>query len=272
MINFFTESLLNLLEKLKGTGHLPIMNSLLISENNVMKLQLNMVDEFQLKDDSILKPYNASLCFMIMDSYIDSTIEGMEGKNFKVKYDYLPKKNNVEIIFSQIYRILRFYRNATVHNISGISYSKDYLEIESDKNNNILKITHNGLELIESFILCFFYYETINYSDLYKEYLYYSFYDDIIKEIVEYKDGDNNLISINSKQINRYERYNCQSINYKINDKKVMFEIPEKIFRNENYALDIHIKHEDSIFVVPIEAVDNNKSMNIEEFRKFKLK
>jgi hypothetical protein len=273
VINYFTKSLLNFLSSIRSEKYLPEMNGLEISNDGTKILTLKMEDKFQSYQESIPPFFIGSLCFMILDSYIDSLFPEMEGMGFKNKYDHLPKNNNTKTIFSQIYRILKLYRNATVHNTHGISITKDFLKINYNfkQNKYLFVITHKGIEIIEDMILCFFHYELTNYSSFYKEYLYYSFFDDILKEIKEYNDEYANILTITSKRINRIERFNCHSVDYNVFGDIIIFNIPDRINKERNYAMDINIAFDDGKFIVPIEVIDDSKQMKIKELINFKL-
>ena len=136
IINYFTKSFLKQLESTKKNEHLPIMGNMNISDDEKTVLILRMEDKFRFEQKDVPQLFNGCLCFMIMDSFIDSIFPEMEGKTFKYKYENLPKNNNIEIMFSQIYRILKLYRNATVHHINGISITEKYLKINFDHMNN----------------------------------------------------------------------------------------------------------------------------------------
>ena len=220
VINYFTRSFLEQLESTKHGEHVPIMSDLNISKDGKTILTLRIEDKFQSRQANIIQLFNGCLCFMILDSFIDSVFPEMEGKTIKYKYEKLPKNNNIEIMFSQIYRILKLYRNATVHHINGISITQKHLKINFSHNNidYFFTITHKGIEIIEDMLLCYFYYRQINYSYYYKEYLLYSFYSDILEEIEAFNDEFMDSMSINSIKINRYERFNCNSINYEISN------------------------------------------------------
>jgi hypothetical protein len=276
-MNYFTKNLLDSLSLLKNGKRLPEMNGIEISDDasKILKIGLAFEDEFQSEQLShtIL---NASLCFMILDSDIDSRFQNMESDFFSCKYKKLPKNNNIEIMFSQLYRILKLYRNATVHHVSGISFTKDFIEIKynsgkSGKTEHLFVITYKGVELIEDMILCFFYYELTNYSYNYKEYLYYSFYADIQKEIKAFNDEHGNIRSVKSKKINRIEHFNCHSINYKILNDVIIFDIPVKITNRKNYAIDINISIDEKKYIIPIEVVNDLNQMSVDEFSKFEL-
>jgi len=211
---------------------------------------------------------------MIMDSYIDSIFPNLEGKTFKYKYEKLPRNNYIEIMFSQIYRILKLYRNATVHNINGISITQEHLKINfMHRNMNIrylFIITHKGIEIIEDMLLCYFYYKQRNYSYNYKEYLLYSFYCDILNEIESFNDEFIESMIINSIKINRYERFNCNSIKYEISNSKIIFNIPKNLIDN-NYAIDINISIDGNLYIIPIEVLNNQNIISTIELKKFKL-
>jgi len=273
-MNYFTNSLLEFLSSTKQNNYIPEINNLKFSNDGTSILSLKMEDRFPTQQTSIPELFNASLCFMILDSYIDSLYYEMEGTKFNEKYKNLPKNNNIEIMFSQLYRILKLYRNATIHHVSGISITKDLLNIEYShgKINYLFTITHKGIEIIEDMVLCFFYYNKLNYSYHYKEYLFYSYYDDILKEIIAYNDENNDIETINSKKINRFERLNCDSINFKISNIIIIFDIPQKIIDRINCAIDINISINEKHFIIPIEVLDHLKQMSIEEINKFELK
>jgi hypothetical protein len=273
VINYFTNSLLNFLTSVRSEKHLPEINGLEMSNDGTKILTLKMEDKFQSYHEPIPPFFIGSLYFMVLDSYIDSLFPEMEGTSFRNKYDHLPKNNNTEIMFSQLYRVLKLYRNATVHNTHGIIITKDFLKIKYNHKQNkyLFIITHKGIEVIEDMILCFFYYESTNYSSFYKEYLYYSFFDDILKEIKEYNDEYANILTINSKKINRIERFNCHSVEYNVFGDVIIFNIPDKLIKERNYAIDINIIFDEEKFIIPSEVIDNSKQMKIKELINFKL-
>jgi len=268
-MNYFTKSILDFFVSNNAEGIIPNIQRLDISSDGTKKINLSMVDNFRANNiDELLM---GNLCFMILDSYIDSIFPKMESENFINKYKLLPRNNNIELIFSQLYRIMLLFRNALVHHINGINRKKDMLEINF-KHNKIdyeLSITYKGIKTIKDMILCYFYYEHKNYSYYYKEYLYYSFFDDITKEIIKFNDKEGSIIKINSTKINRFERFNCNSIDYKTTDNIIHFDIPREFVKKNNLPIDIYITLNEKSFIIPIEVIEEKNQMDIEEVKKF---
>jgi len=270
-MNYFTKSIIDFLASNNVYGSIPNIQNLEILSDGTKNIHLNMVDSFQAKKiDALLM---GNLCFMILDSYIDSSFPKMESKNFVKKYENLPKINNIEIMFSQLYRIMLLFRNALVHHISGINRKTDVLEINFNHNNTDYEfsISYKGIEIIKDMIICYFSYEQKNYSYYYKEYLYYSFFDDILNEITTYNDIEGSIKKIKSIKINRFERFNCNSINYKIEDNMILFDISQDFLKKNNLPIDIHITIDEKSFIIPIEAIEEMNQINIEEVKKFGL-
>ena len=125
---------------------------------------------------------NLGLCvlvlFSLLDMLVDKHVSGIEGENFKARYEALRVGNDYRIIFKETYRIMRLLRNAVVHCRSGVFRDSEKIDVEYDTNHGTrcrLKITPHACLLVFSLIV---HYAQVSESS-YMVGIIRSYYDDI---------------------------------------------------------------------------------------------
>jgi hypothetical protein len=245
-----------------------------LKPDNTGCIHMQIVDSIfagRIKIPSLLE---ISIYFMVFDSYIESKNQSLEGLSFRQKYISLPQNTNLEKIIAQIYRILKVCRNAIVHSMSSIVNDGNCLLInyvnEKTGTNFRLKVSFKGIKIIKNFILNYLIYQKSRYSNLYKEYLFNSFYNDIIQEIYDFNDEDNKLVNIDSRSICRFIRYNCCTIKFTVDDDMIVFNIPDGFNDSIKYPIDIYIEYGKIKYIIPIEITNSLKSIKISELYMWK--
>lgn len=150
--------------------------------------------------------------FSIIDTFIDINYPNLEGQSFAKKYHDLQTTNDIDIMFKEVYRILKILRNASIHSKNSVSVRNDnsiLVDYNFKGTNFKLEMSKHCLELIYSLI--FFVIKDMKYPLDYKEGLMRTYYEDIKRNIVIISDdfGVNNLASISSRlRLKRTVRYN----------------------------------------------------------------
>jgi hypothetical protein len=215
-----------------------------------------------------------SIYFMVLDSYIESMNPSLEGLSFRKKYESLPQANNEEVIISQVYRILKIFRNVMVHSMHSITRTQSGFHISYVNNNTNFKleVSFKGIKYIKGFILSYLLQQNLAYSQKYNEYYYNAFYQDILHEIIDFSDEDGQLKKVNpSLTIYRFMRCDCNSIPFSISDDNIVFDIPDEYTDSTKYPIDINIEYQNTKYIIPAEIL-NNKSLNINELDEWKIK
>lgn len=65
-------------------------------------------------------PIQITSIFTMLDTYVDTVYPNCAGQNFKKRYQALPNINDREIIFKELFRIFRAFRNAIIHDCNTI--------------------------------------------------------------------------------------------------------------------------------------------------------
>jgi len=214
--------------------------------------------------------------FNLLDSYVEQQNPALEGLSFRQKYKEMPSETNINKMIKSIYRILKIYRNASVHSVSSIVNNERGIKLSYafKETNYMLNISNESLHLIYSFILNYLILSNSIYSDLYVEYLLFDIYELIISGVNSFVDEEGGLTHVpTSKKICWRVRYKCDSISISEINSNIKFEIPDDYCINkQDEPIDIYIVHNDNKYIIPIEVIEQSKTISAIELEKYKQK
>ncbi|MHC1750746.1 MAG: hypothetical protein AB9856_20935 [Cellulosilyticaceae bacterium] len=207
--------------------------------------------------------------FGIFDMYIDLKYPTVQGKNFKVKHDFIPMDTNISIMEKSFYRIFKIIRNATTHNQNAI---------QSNNNLNIIDYNHLGtrfylkisdeilIQLYEAVVLLMDDELNKTRGDKFKEGILLYYYNNIVQnirirdDIHEFLGLKDNVLSINPFRVI------IKNPEYKIKDD--IIEIENAKYKPD-HRRDFLIEYNNSCYIVPQEALFNC-TINIEDLNNWK--
>jgi len=219
---------------------------------------------------------NIAICVIILfgliDMLVDQRCPELEGKSFRRRYDSLPSSNDYEIIFKEIYRIMRVLRNAIVHARSRISRTNDDLAIDYlDRRRKSTKLNMGALAVQLVFSLVVHYTKVPNTP--YVTAILRSYYDDVLAGVDCFSDDlPGALRKISHGLRLRRIRYRVQNPSYQIDEGRrelavSRFELfdNELILRGVDYSVDI----QDKLHIIPDEALNDVGAISLEEAAKW---
>lgn len=269
MINEFIDKTIKMLERSDIIIRLPEHRKLQFDgEYKTLYMELSeVVGQTHLQENLI---FQVMVFFSIIDTFIDINYPSLEGQSFAKKYQGLQTTNDIDIIFKEVYRILKILRNASIHSKNSISVRNDnsiLVDYNFKGTNFKLEVTKHCLELIYSLI--FFVIKDMNYPLDYKEGLMRTYYDDIKRNIITISDdfGINNLASISSRlRLKRTVRYNVINGNFSIDLNNQILTL-EKYLPAESErictASDYKVKIDSKLYIIPEEILGSNGEINI---------
>ncbi|MGV3267570.1 hypothetical protein [Cytobacillus pseudoceanisediminis] len=124
-------------------------------DNSSPTVHMSLHDSYggaMLEDNFILQ---IMIMFSVMDALIDRKYPDLGGESFHKKYREMPDGTDEQIMFKEIYRILKVLRNASVHSMNSVSLEANHSIVASYTHKGTefsLNISKNGMELIYTFI------------------------------------------------------------------------------------------------------------------------
>ncbi|BFI99936.1 MAG: hypothetical protein PME_23720 [Priestia megaterium] len=264
MLEIFIRQTIDLLKKsdiqFQRTEIMPIT---LIHETGVKQINIQSKVSYSnvnLSDNLILQ---VMIMFTLLDAVIDSKYPNLEGKSFRSKYRNLPCDNDEELIFKEIYRLMKIFRNASVHSISAINFTGESVVIDYEYNNSVFKleITKSGIGLLFAYILDSF--ESRN--DLTDNHILAfrrSLYDHLISEIKEFSDDfktNLQLIPSNQLRLKRSVRYQVRNPTYIIKGKDLIEITSPYLSDQPNRGVDYLVEFKGKKALIPDEILKNNQ-------------
>lgn len=191
------------------------------SDNNTHTVNISVSDCFNatsLADNLILQ---VMIFFSVLDAKIDIMFPDLQGESFRKKYQKIPKTDDNLIILSQIFRIFKILRNASVHSMNAITINDNVINVSySFGNTNYeLEINKPGLELLYTLVLDFI--DPVVLNEKYSAGLRRTLYDDLKGHIHKLSDefGHTGLENISSGlRLKRIVRYQVTNPTYEIRD------------------------------------------------------
>lgn len=202
--------------------------------------------------------------FSLLDFYVDSNHQEMEGLDYTKKYKNLPKGGDFNLILSQIYRLGRLFRNAYVHNRKQVTLDKDFITIDYNraKHKNFIKISHSAWSKLLTLIVM--YLKQDLGSGEYFLGRVRSYYSLMIQGIESYSDDFGTNLEPASAGVKCSIAARC--IHYTsttIVDRELIRigdQLPEVI---DGEGIDFYFTLGDNEFLVPLEALNDDLSISI---------
>lgn len=203
--------------------------------------------------------------FSLLDSHIDVNIPTIpSGSNFKKRYNLLPSSTDKEIIFKELYRIFRQFRNTVIHNSNSINIDNTNNTIDFDG----IVISIDTLYWLYSLVCELFsdngnlypseFYHTgvlRNYYDIIVNYLNSANYnDDIAYDLLSLSSDIRILVTI---------RYIVENPKYSITS--TTLSIDKYNCQISNYRADYNIYYNNNHYFIPDEALDSNGNLNLND-------
>ncbi|MDV8157607.1 hypothetical protein ACG907_12470 [Acinetobacter bereziniae] len=236
-------------------------------ENN--KNIFNMCFEDKINQSNIekIQLFKIIAMFALFDLFIDLKNPNTAGDSFKKKYENLPSSSDAEIILKETFRIAKIIRNASIHNLSSLQQIDQTLLINYSFNNTNfnLEISEKGLTLFHSII--YLYISEINGDKEYFIGLIRAMYNDMKDEIESIQDEFGSILNSISNEIKLGYNIRDTLLNpiYTIDNTKVTFT---NILNVKNLGkLDLFIKLNNNIYLIPSEALDKNKTITLSEIK-----
>lgn len=269
MIDDFIKQTVSFLERTDTRIHAPEIRTVRYEENTTSLLmsdsEVVYLNRANISDNVLL---GIMFFFSIIDAKVDLLHPELDGESFRQRYKRMTKKSDDEIILSQLFRILKLLRNASVHSKNSIVIMNNEItcSYSNMKTNFQLIITKLGLELIYSLILELV--KTTMSTSLYYSSIRRTYYDDIKANIKVFADdlGDSSLLELsNGIRLKRGVRYKITNSIFKIEKDYLIIEKPydlpedEKLYRSCDYEVNYNGKN----YLIPSEALDSNNKMDI---------
>ncbi len=270
MINDFIEKTIKLLQCSDIIIRIPENRKLEIE--GVEKLLCIKTSEvycqMELQENLII---HVMIFFTLLDTYIDIRYPNLEGESFAKKYCNLKVSNDMEVMIREIYRILKMFRNASIHSRNAICVRDDNVIIVDYPfrgTNFKLEMSKSCLELI--YTLIFLIIKDNKYPIIYIEGLMRTYYDDIKSSVTISDDfGTNNLTSISSGlRLKRIVRYEVENPTFTIDSNTQMITINKNQlceWEQEHCSIDYKITVDGKCYLIPDETLEEGGVINISD-------
>lgn len=275
MLNDFISQTATFLQKSNLRIHEPELRQIIFNDEKNKTILIEMFTETYEKanitDNIVL---TIILFFSVIDAKIDTDYPNLEGNTFFRKYQTLPKDTDDQIIFSQIFRILKALRNASVHSRTSLTMNDNNLicSYSSPRGTPVnLVISKTGIEIVFSLVL-----QLLNPIDNYRhQSIRRTFYDDIKAEINSITDefGQDGLLDISDElRLMRSVRYQIENSTH--NEGNDMIEIT-RIFSLDSetqkfQACDYNIELYGDRYLIPSEILNSSNKFPLNELTKWK--
>lgn len=273
-IEFLTNSDLNI--------KLPEIRKVTLSDNG-SNCTLNLYDSLSFNATKLNRNLIITnlIAFSLLDGFIDNKYPHLVGLSFKKKYDSLPYSTDIEIVTKETFRLMKLIRNTIVHNsdnitIHGTSYNFSYSMTQMNTPFN-LDISHTTLSNLITIILIISK-DSLDYANTtYFNGFLRVYYDDLRNDILlcgNLTDDITNkfscLLDISTEiRIKRHVRYLVENPEYNIQGYDISIT-PYNPGLKE-YGVDYKVKYNDSLYLIPSEALNSKNNILITELNKWIL-
>jgi hypothetical protein len=215
------------------------------------------------------------LFFSVLDGKVDMDFPHLEGKSYLKKYKELPKSNDDEIIHSQIFRILKALRNASIHSKTAFEVNSNILtcSYKTKKGTPInIEITTTGLELVFTIVL-----QLLSPIEDYRnQSLRRTYYDDIKSQTITFTDEceSSGLLNItNEIRLKRGVRYHIKNPTFIVGNGSVQItriyhlDAETQLFQSCDYEIQI----EGNQYIIPSEVLDSSNKVSLVELTNWEI-
>lgn len=211
----------------------------------------------EIKENVIL---NVTILFSLLDVLVDRRFPHLEGKSLRKKYLSLPSYNDHQIMFKEIYRIMKVFRNAIVHSKTSVSKNSNGFSIDYEYNSSHYKLTieRRALGLIFSMI--------IHYTRLvdspYITGILRTYYDQVLSGIAVLLDDINSPLAPISDALRlKVRRYRTKDRAYRFDERANALLISRYEFDGPEQGtahLDYYVTVDGQLYLIPDEALDSS--------------
>ncbi|WP_136603816.1 hypothetical protein [Paenibacillus dokdonensis] len=214
------------------------------------------------------------LFFSVLDGKVDMDFPHLEGESYYKKYKELPKSIDDEIIHSQIFRILKALRNASIHSKTAFEVNGNILTCSYTTKRDTpiyIEITTTGLELVFTVVL-----QLLSpIQDYRNQSLRRSYYDDIKSQTITFTDEceSGGLLDItNEIRLKRGVRYHIKNPTFNVGNDFVQItriynlDVETQLFQSCDYEIQIG----GTQYIVPSEVLDSSNKVSLVELTNWK--
>lgn len=273
MTNDFILSTINFLERTNLRVHLPGFREVELTEGKKnIKIELcSYLGQADIESNIIL---TTTIFFTLLDSYLDVKYPTLEGLSFAAKYRNLPSSNDYDVILKEIFRVLKIFRNATVHSKSAITRNNDRIIVAYNHNGRLfhLEINEMCVELIYTVILLII--EDNNYCPIHRIGMLRKYFNDIKANIFSISDefGNQNLQNINNGVVLKWRvRYLLTNPEFSVDKENGIIKVNRFDYSYDSYSADYLIDIEGIKYILPDEILDNNGEIIIQDIAQWEL-
>jgi hypothetical protein len=215
------------------------------------------------------------LFFSVLDGKVDMDFPHLEGESYYKKYKALPKTTDDEIIHSQIFRILKALRNASIHSKTAFEVNSNILTCSYTTQRGTpinMEITTTGLELVFTVVL-----QLLSpITDYRNQSLRRTFYDDIKSQTITFEDEceSGGLLDVsNELRLRRGVRYHIKNPTFTVGNDSVQIT---RIYHLDaetqlSQSCDYEIKMGGNHYIIPSEVFDSSNKVLLKELTNWKL-
>ncbi|MGG3801234.1 hypothetical protein [Metabacillus fastidiosus] len=267
MIDKFIKQTIGLLKKsdiiIRPTVIRPVE---LNHEDNTQTVYMSGSDFYggaRLEDNFILQ---IMIMFSVMDALVDRKYPALGGESFHKKYKEMPDDTDEQIMFKEIYRLLKVLRNASIHSMNSVSLEADHSIVASYSYRETefsLNISKNGMELIYTFIFNLINPPIGKLTNNHISGIQRTLFDHINRSVVTFSDEFGSALRDISDglRLKRIVRYYVQNPMFVISNESIKITSEYKLHSDleEHYGIDYQIEVNDKIAVLPSEVLIDNK-------------
>lgn len=205
------------------------------------------------------------IMFSLIDALVDRNYPDLVGESFHKKYTYMTAETDEQIMFREIYRILKVLRNASVHSMNSVSIRPDKSIVISYRHRDTLfslNIPETGMAFINTFI-----YNLINppISLLTKNHLLgiqRSLYDHIKELVTTFSDEFGSTLEgiSDGVRLKTIVRYYIQNPLFEISTDSIKITSEYKLNSDyeRHYGVDYQINIGSKTAILPAEVLKEN--------------
>jgi hypothetical protein len=211
---------------------------------------------------------------LLLDAALDAHHPGAEGKTGWQKYLALPRKNGIDKVVAELFRMLRIVRAVAVHPHGHIEFQDGIVKLNGAIHHVALslEITPAGLGLLESAVTYFLASAGQPYPDAYVEAMLYQYLADIVGEVRRFADEDRILYQYRQPFFfNRHFRYDCDNPKITVGNGRATFEVGAIHRDPVRTPIDFFVIHDDILHIIPVEAL-TDLSLPLEEISRWRAR
>lgn len=218
--------------------------------------------------------FSLEMAYAALEGALTLAQPEIEGLPSWKKYLALNKKNAMDKVVAEVYRILRIHHLAWVNRDGHFEVDEGVIRIRCvfQLCSLSLGISPVGMELLESFVG--YYLDSFRqpYSVAYTEAMLIQYFIDIVQEITTFSDEDRILYQFHQAMpINRHFRFDSDSPRYEIDDGMLKIEIGKRYDDPARYPIDFYLIVDDATYIIPAEALKHG-SLPMEKLYRWRIR